>query len=386
MQKKVTFVTHVCTHYTIKLFELLSEKHKFKFYFTGSGRNYRDKNNEVPCGNFDGKYLKGVFIFPKFGMTFGLFKILFEKQDIFIKTIVDRFALPFVFLVAKILIKPFILWTGMWMHPNTFFHKISYGFTKFIYRHSDAIIVYGEHVKRYLVGLGIDTEKIFIAPHSVDNTLFDLTASDVEKSQLKKNLGLNGGKIILCVGRLEECKGHKYLIEAIAMIKDIPVTLLLIGRGSKKDALEQQCKSSSIKYRFLGYVPNDQLYRYFSIAEIFVLPSITTKDFKEPWGLVINEAMNQGCPIIATDAVGAAAGGLVENGKNGLIVPEKNSLALKEAIEALLRDQKLRDQMSQSSRERIKKWSIEKMVTGFISAIDFVSQPPQKDSVGLFQS
>lgn len=371
MQKKITFITHICTHYGAKLFELLSKEHKIKFYFTGGGSNYRDEKNEVSCENFNGRYLKGIYILPKFKITFGLFRVIFSKQDIFIKTIIGRFALPFIFLTAKILRKPFILWTGIWAHPNTFFHRISYHFTKFIYQHSDALVVYGEHVKRYLVGLNINAEKIFIAPHSVDNSLFNLTVSGAEKSQLKKNLDINQGRVILYVGRLEECKGIKYLIEAVSMIKGIPITLLLIGRGSKKAVLEQQCKASSVNYRFFDYISNEQLFRYFSIAEIFVLPSITTNEFKEPWGLVINEAMNQGCPIIATDAVGAAAGGLVENGKNGLIVPERNSLALKKSIEVLLENQELMNQMGRLSKERIKKWSLEQMVVGFNRAINY---------------
>ena len=69
------------------------------------------------------------------------------------------------------------------------------------------------------------------------------------------------------------------------------------------------------------------------MADVYVLPSITTRLFKEPWGLVVNEAFNQGVPVIATDAVGAAAGGLVENGVNGFVVPEGNSRAIEEKAE-----------------------------------------------------
>jgi hypothetical protein len=77
--------------------------------------------------------------------------------------------------------------------------------------------------------------------------------------------------------------------------------------------------------RFAGYVPSRETRPYYALADLFVLPSITTASFKEPWGLVVNEAFNQGVPVIASDAVGAAAGGLVQSGVNGLIVPERDS-------------------------------------------------------------
>ena len=65
------------------------------------------------------------------------------------------------------------------------------------------------------------------------------------------------------------------------------------------------------------------------------MPSIATRTFREPWGLVANEAMHAGLPVIATDAVGAAAGGLVRHERNGLVVPAGDASALAGAIERL---------------------------------------------------
>ena len=70
----------------------------------------------------------------------------------------------------------------------------------------------------------------------------------------------------------------------------------------------------------LGFVPRDELPALYAAADALVLPSIRTATFLEPWGLVVNEAMHQGTPVIASDAVGAAAGGLVRDGRNGLVV------------------------------------------------------------------
>ncbi len=70
-----------------------------------------------------------------------------------------------------------------------------------------------------------------------------------------------------------------------------------------------------------------------------------TRAFREPWALVVNEAMSQRTPIIATDAVGAAAGGLVRDGETGLVVPAGDPAALASAIVALHRDAALRERL-----------------------------------------
>ena len=82
------------------------------------------------------------------------------------------------------------------------------------------------------------------------------------------------------------------------------------------------------------------------------MPSIATRRFLEPWGLVCNEAMSQGRPVIATDAVGAAAGGLVRDGETGLVVPAGDARALAEAIERLLGDAQLRADLGRGARRR----------------------------------
>ncbi len=371
----IAFVTNMCTHYVIRLFEILSQRYSIDFYFTGGFENYWEKKNKAWLGNFNGVYLKGFLLAPKLKFTPGLFRLGFMKSyTIFIKTLDDRFALFFIFSLAKIFRKPFVLWTGIWSHPLTFFHQLTFKITKGIYQHSEAIIVYGEHVKRYLIGLGISEEKIFCAPHAVDNRDFNQDVPADEKRELKKQLGAEGRKIILYVGRLETCKGLDYLVEAASQLEDEKPFVLFIGTGTQKDRLEEKCKAAKFPYAFLKHILNNELYRYYAIGDIFVLPSITTKDFKEPWGLVINEAMNQGCPVITTDAVGAAQGGLVQDGKNGFIVPEKDTNALKGAIAKLLKDESHRRQMAQSAREDIQSWTPEHMSSGFEQAIDFVQQ------------
>ncbi len=78
----------------------------------------------------------------------------------------------------------------------------------------------------------------------------------------------------------------------------------------------------------LGAVDPIELRNVYAACDVLVLPSIATRTFREPWGLVVNEAMNRGLPVIASDAVGAAAGGLVRDEANGLVVAAGDSDAL----------------------------------------------------------
>ena len=267
------------------------------------------------------------------------------------------------------------------MSLETRFHRLVFPLTRWIYRHADAIVVYGEHVKRYLVSLHVAPEKIFIAGHAVDNAQYNRAIAEGEKTALRNKLGLNRKKAVLYLGRLEEEKGVDYLIRAFARLNSHDVVLLLVGDGSMRENLEALVLEHGIqkRIRFVGYVPPEEALTYYAIADLFVLPSVTMPTGREPWGLVVNEAMNQGLPVVATEAVGAAAGGLVQSGVNGFIVPERDPIALAEAIGRILNDDGLRQEMSRNARRIVASWDNERMVQGFQQAIAYALRKRQRD-------
>ena len=149
--------------------------------------------------------------------------------------------------------------------------------------------------------------------------------------------------------------------------------LLIVGDGSMRQrlkdlVLEQGLQEST---RFVGYVSPEEALTYYATADLFVLPSITMPSGKEPWGLVVNEAMNQGLPVIATEAVGAAAGGLVQSGINGFVVPERDCPALTQAIDRIMADDNLQEKMSANALRIVAGWDNERMVKGFEQAIEY---------------
>ncbi len=100
-----------------------------------------------------------------------------------------------------------------------------------------------------------------------------------------------------------------------------------------------------------------------------MVPSIATRTFREPWGLVVNEAMNRRLPVIASDAVGAAAGGLVRDGRNGLVVPAGDRRALAGALRRLAADAPLRARLGAAGAADVRAYTYEAWAAGFSDAL-----------------
>jgi glycosyltransferase involved in cell wall biosynthesis len=120
----------------------------------------------------------------------------------------------------------------------------------------------------------------------------------------------------------------------------------------------------------------------YAAGEMTVLASIPTPRFREPWGLVCNESMHQGRPVIASDSVGAVAGGLVVAGENGIVVPSGDAGALAAAIDRLLADPPLRERLGAAAREAIRPYNYEAMTAAFGRALEITGRsrtaPPDR--------
>lgn len=369
---RLLFVTNFCPHYRVRTFEELARRIDVEFVFFSAGDEwYWEQRHGRQAGRFPHEYLRGFQVTPWMRVTPKLLRILWRYDgDVILKCITGRFALPVSLLIAKLRKRPFVLWTGIWAHPRTPFHRLTYPITRLVYGLADAIAVYGEHVKRYLVSIGVDEAKIFIAPHAVDNEMYNRSVSLEERDALRERLGLAGRRVVLHVGRLEAVKGVDQLVRAFARSAPADATLVLAGEGSLRDTLEAQAQALGIANRvlFAGYVSPADTVPLYAIAEVLVLASVGVREGRELWGLVVNEAMNQSCPVIATMAVGAAAGGLVRHGVNGEVIPEGDVGALGGALQRVLSDAGYRAALRAGARRTIETWDNSRMVDGFIAA------------------
>src|SRR5262249_34774889 len=153
-----------CPHYRRRTFELLARTCNVEYCFYSTGDEwYWQRNHGVSAGEFRYTYLRGFQLTQHIRLVPSLLTRLWRGDyDVFVKDIDGRFALPVTYLIARLRRKPFVLWTGIWMTLHTPFHRWVFPLTRWIYRHADAIVVYGTHVKNYLMELNVAAEKIFV--------------------------------------------------------------------------------------------------------------------------------------------------------------------------------------------------------------------------------
>jgi len=375
-RRRFAFVQTFCTHYTVGLFTLLAQRLDAQYFFHSDGGEwYWQAEHGVSSGDFPHEYLVGFRIGRTRIVPTLPWKLLRCPARAILSSIDGKFALTVAYVAARLKRVPFLLWTGLWFRVDTPLHRRIFPLTRFLYQNADGIVVYGEHVKGYLVSEGVRPGRIFVAPHAVDNSFYSRFVSDSEKETLRGKLGIESRQnVILYLGRLERVKGIPYLLEGFRASHLQDAVLVIAGAGSERLALEDLARRLGLEERvhFAGYVPIEETLCYYALARVVVLPSVTTPQVKELWGLVVNEAFNQGVPVIATDAVGAVAGGLVEDGVNGIVVPEANSAALARALERVVNDLATGRRMGAAAKRVIAEWNQDAQAAGFARALEFV--------------
>jgi glycosyltransferase involved in cell wall biosynthesis len=174
---------------------------------------------------------------------------------------------------------------------------------------------------------------------------------DVYAEDIKIDLEIKNSKVVLFVAALTKWhryKGLEILIEAFSLIRELDIKLLVVGGGDLKSEYEAYAKSVNLtdKVVFVGEVSDDVLPKYYSIADMLVLPS---KDRSEGFGLTILEANSSGKPVIGSNIGGIP--GILTHNENGILVPPNNPHHLAAAIRKLANDDKLRDQMGERGRQ-----------------------------------
>lgn len=241
------------------------------------------------------------------------------------------------------------------------------------YQVCDACLPIGTRNAEFYRSHGVRDERLFIVPYAVDNTFFTQTTDSYLKdpSSIKKDLGLPATTpLVLFASKLMSRKRPMDLLMAYHKLRreQIQAALVFIGSGSHEQMLKTYVQQQQVPdVYFFGFRNQSELPKFYAIADIFVLPSEN-----EPWGLVINEVMCAGLPVVATKEIGAAAD-LVIPDQNGLIYQTGDIEMLASHLRTLVADSKLRMRMGQCSRELIAKWSIERCVQGVKEALFYLT-------------
>ncbi len=243
--------------------------------------------------------------------------------------------------------------------------KLIMRFINKIIAEADELVTNSEYTSQEFLRLGIDPAKIVKVLPGVDTAVF---YPKPKSDELIKKYNLEGCKVLLTVGRLDERKGHDAVIQALPKaIERFPETrYLIVGGGREEGRLRSLAKElglvgsdpNNTKVIFTGYVPNDKLADYYNLCDVFVMPNRETTENKqlkgdlEGFGIVFMEAGACAKPVIVGRSGGTEEA--VEDGVTGLFVDPNSIGNIAETIITLLGDTSFAAKLGKAGEERAK--------------------------------
>jgi glycosyltransferase involved in cell wall biosynthesis len=249
-------------------------------------------------------------------------------------------------------------------------------FYRWLFRQITGFLCIGTRNREFYRQYGVPEHRLFSVPYAVDNAFFQARCSDAapERATFRRSLDLQPGRpVLLFAGKFVPAKAPEELLDAFYQVhsrfngNSIPY-LLFVGDGPLRAKLEKRARPLGDSVRFLGFRNQSELPPLYDLCDLFVVPSRF-----EPWGLVVNEVMNAGRPVIVSDRVGAAPD-LVVNGDNGFVYPSGDVPTLASRLLQIIESPNLRARMGQRSLKRISSWDFEADGRGLLEALVKVCQ------------
>lgn len=175
---------------------------------------------------------------------------------------------------------------------------------RFLVKRADACVAWGDSAGQYLKSLGVPEDRIYSCAQAIDNDHWMRLADSLDRRTERDALGMDG-VVFLLVGRALKRKGFQNFLDAWARLPaetQAHSRAVIVGDGDFLPSLKTQAARAGLNnVAFAGSQPPGQLARYYAAADVFVLPSL-----EDVWGLVVNEAMCFGLPVLASQFAGAA--------------------------------------------------------------------------------
>jgi len=253
-----------------------------------------------------------------------------------------------------------------------------------LFRLADQVIVPSSGSRDLMHSLGIPADHVTLTPYSVDNDWWMKKASQVDRVAVRESWGAAPETaVILFCAKLQAWKRPLDLLRAFTRARLSDALLVFAGEGPLRLQLESEALSSGIApyVRFLGFINQSQLPAVYGSADLLVLPS----DY-EPFAVVVNEAMCCGCPVVASDRVGAARD-LVAPVAPEFIFPCGNVEALSTILRDALADRIRLQALARSALAYIRAWSPERNIAATVDAIQIsVSRSGRGLAVTAYES
>ena len=358
---KVLFLTNIPSPYRVDFFNELGKYCSLTVLFEKGFSNERDDSwKKYSFDNFNGIFLKGKSIKTDSAVCFEVINHL--KNNSYDKIICTNFStitgmLAISYMRAKKI--PYFL------ESDGGFAGSGRGIKEFIKKYfikgaCGYFSTAKEHDKYYLT-YGAKKDKLIRYPFTAlkSEDILETAPTKEEKAEYKKELGIEEEKVILSVGQFIHRKGFDVLLSAA---KKLPSDcgIYIVGGEPTEEYISLKESFGLKNIHFVGFKLKEELKKYYKAADLFVLP--TRMDI---WGLVINEAMAAGLPVVTTNKCIAGLE-LVENGVNGYIAPINDPESLAEGINNTL----IIPEMGHISLEKIRNYTIEEMAKRHIEIFE----------------
>lgn len=353
---KIAYVTNLRAPYrTLQLNEFSKiENVEIEVYYTDKPNENRKWNTNKPDGfkEFD---LNGMRIAGKFGYINSGLREIVKNNDLIMLGCYEQPTYILLSILCKLFNKPYILsFDGI--STNRLEEKenpIKKFIKSIVIKNANYIMGNGIVSKRYFNEVfGYPLDRIYNQYLTVDSDKINTLYIDKEKyrNEYREKLGINKDeKVLIYSGRLIDIKNVDSVIKAISKLNRNDITFLITGGGELEEELKILSYKLGVKTIITGFMSDqEELFKHYFVGDALILPSKY-----EPWGLVVNEAMFAGLPVIVSDICGCSLD-LVQIGKNGTIIKAKDINNIKDAIDEILY---IKDKMEIKSREIISKWT-----------------------------
>jgi glycosyltransferase involved in cell wall biosynthesis len=245
-----------------------------------------------------------------------------------------------------------------WRHPLWRAHS-----RRQLARYSGFLSV-GARSREYLLALGAPEPLVFHSPHAVDNAFFAQAAGRRTREgpgAARASLGLRAdGFVVLFVGKLVAKKRPLDAIRAVARVEGSE--LLVAGSGPLDESCRDEASRLGAAVRFAGFLNQRELLNAYTAADCLIVPS----DGRETWGLVVNEALAAGLPVVVSDRVGCQPD-LVVEGETGAIAPVGDVTGLAAAL-GRVRERSARGDLAAECQEHVSRYSYDAATRGLVAA------------------
>lgn len=364
---RILYLTNIPSPYRIDFFNEIGGLCDLTVLFERRTSSERDstwhKNN---FSNFEAVFLKGININKNNALCIGVLKYL--NKELFDIIVIGGYSTPTGMLAIKMLRKrkiPFVLNADGGMIKKD--HWLKHSMKKHYISSAAYWLSTGKQATDYLMNYGADDENIFVYPFTsvLKEEVLKKPINEDEKNQLKHKLDINEKKVILSVGRFIYEKGFDILLRSC---EDIPRNygVFIIGGEPTQEFIKLKQELNLTNVHFINFKSKQELKEYYLLGDLFVLP--TRGDV---WGLVVNEAMAYGLPIITTEKCVAGLE-LIKNSENGFIVPVNDSEMLASRIKEVLEDEIMLEKMSKNNLDKIQRYTIENMSNEHMNIFKYI--------------